>query len=100
MPFVNPWTSLVEHLCYNHQNAIRNTFFIVMTLHLTEAVLAAMICEYMDYEGSVTFKWTFQVFIHGLLSFRHLLGDLFEYESQKHGALSPQMKMGLADFAS
>ena len=44
---------LVKDLCEHHQISIRNTFLIILVVHLTEAVLAIMLCNYMDYEGIV-----------------------------------------------
>ena len=91
---------IVEYLCENHNTAIRNTFLIIMVVHLTEAVLALMLCNYMDYEGFTTFKWSLNVFIHGVFSLRHLLYELFKYESIREGHSPPEVKLGLANFAS
>ena len=50
------------------------------------------------YEGLTTIKWGLSVFVHGVFSLRHLLSELFRYESLREGT-SPEVKMGLGDFA-
>ena len=91
--------NFLAYLCNNHHVAIRNIFFILILLHFTEAILAGMLCAHMECDANVTLQWTFNVFIHGVLSFRHLLTILFEYESQKQEPLTQEMKFGLADLA-
>ena len=91
--------SLIEYLCNHHQIAIRNTFFILILLHFTEAIIAGMLCVHMECDPNVTIQWTFNVFIHGVLSFRHLLATLFEYESRNQKPLTPEMKYALSDLA-
>ena len=71
--------SLVDYLCQNHQMVIRNTYLITLVVHLAEAVVAMMLCSYMDYENTAMFKWGFSVFVHGVFSLRHLLSELFRY---------------------
>jgi hypothetical protein len=93
------WGSFIEYLCNHHQIALRNTFFIVILLHLIEAVLAGVLCAHMECEPDVALKWTFNVFIHGILSFRHLLATLFDYESQKQEPLTSEIKHALEDLA-
>ena len=85
----------------NHQVALRNIYFIILIIHLIEAVLAAMICVYMDMDLNTVCKWFFSVCLHGFLSFRYLLQRLYEFEEfQEVGSgLSPQIKMGLSEFA-
>ena len=90
---------LVSYLCEHHQNIIRNTFLITLVIHLIEAVLAIMLCNYMDYEGPTTMKWGINVFIHGLFSLRHLISELVRYEDSKPADASPEIKMGLANYA-
>ena len=89
----------IENICDNHQIAVRNTFLVFMTIHLIEAVVASMMCSYMDCEVNVVIKWTCSVFIHGILSFKHLLTELYAYENLRHEPLSAQMKLGLSDFS-
>lgn len=92
------WNS---QLCSAYQVlVIRNTFYVLMTLHLTGAVLAAMLCQYMDCDPDLTLKWTCSVFIHGFLSFRHLLRMLYKYESGRpQEPLTKPMKFGVAEMA-
>ena len=84
----------------NYQVVIRNIYFIILVIHLTEAVLAAMICVYMDMDLNTICKWFLSVCLHGFLAFRYLLYKLYEYEDlQEVGSgLSPQVKMGLSEF--
>ena len=79
---------------------MRNTFFILLIVHLTEAVVASMICVYMDMEIKAVFKWFFSVFVHGILSFRHLLRRLYQYEERREAGSGgkPQVKLGLTDY--
>jgi len=70
---------IVDYLCQNHQMVIRNTYLITLVVHLAEAVVAMMLCSYMDYENTAMFKWGFSVFVHGVFSLRHLLSELFRY---------------------
>ena len=90
----------VLDLIQKHQVAIRNIYFVVLVVHLTEAVLAAMICVYMDMDIKTICKWFSSVFVHGFLAFRYLLHRLYEFEDlQEVGSgLSPQVKMGLSEF--
>ena len=81
-----------------YQTIIRNTYLIVMIIHLIECVVAAMICSYMDLDGKSTFQWTLSVFIHGVFSFWPLMGVLLDYESCRQTPLTPAMKFGLEDF--
>ena len=53
----------------------------------------------MDFDARSNIRWTFSVFIQGIFSFWPLIRVLFEYESRRQGPLTPQMKLGLADFA-
>ena len=69
----------MDFLCENHQMAIRNTFLITLVVHLAEAVVAMMLCAYMDYENTTMFKWGLSVFVHGVFSLKHLLSELFRY---------------------
>ena len=79
---------------------IRNTFYVLMTLHLAGAVLAGMLCQYMDCDPDLTFKWTCSVFFHGFLSFRHLLSMLYQYENGRpQEPLTTPMKFGVAEMA-
>lgn len=79
--------------------AIRNTFLIIVVIHLTEAVIAMMMCAYMDRSTSITLQWGTSVFVHGIFSFRYLMGELYLHESQRQGGVSPEVKLGLAEFA-
>lgn len=87
-------------LCQDYQNYIRNTFFFLLVMHLLLAVLATMLCEYMECQFDLTLKWTGSVFIHGFLAFRLLCAMLFDFESQKQQEpLADSLKHGLQDLA-
>ena len=92
--------SLLAYIMENHQVAVKNTFFILIVAHLTEAVIASIIATYMDMEMKTVSQWFFSVFIHGFLSFRHLLHRLYEYEERREAGsgMKPQIKLGLTDF--
>ena len=91
--------SFIEWICNDHHMVIRNTLYILILLHLTQAILAGMLCAHMECQTDIALKWTFNVFFHGILSFRHLLTMLFEYESQNQEPLAPEMKYALQDLA-
>ena len=92
--------SVMAYIMENHGVAVRNTFFILMVAHLTEAVIASIIATYMDMEMKTVSQWFFSVFIHGFWSFRHLLHRLYEYEERREAGsgMKPQIKLGLTDF--
>lgn len=82
-PDLLPSASISLWFVQNYQSAIRNLFFLVLILHLFEAVFAMMICTYMDLEHGITLKWGLSVFINGVFALRYLISRLFDYECEQ-----------------
>jgi hypothetical protein len=57
-------------LVNNYQTVFRNLFFLLVVLHLFEAVFAMMICTYMDFEYGLTLKWGLNVLVNGVFALR------------------------------
>jgi hypothetical protein len=95
---MGPLGDVIMWLCTDHQTAVRNTFLITIVIHLAEAVLAMMLCTYMDYDVQTSAKWGISVFIHGYLSFHWLIKELYKYESLQENT-GQEAKIRLEDFA-
>lgn len=65
-----PTGEMLTWLVQNYQNLVRNVFFLVLILHLFEAVFAMMICTYMDFDYGLTLKWGLSVLINGVFALR------------------------------
>ena len=84
---LGPYGATFEAFTQDHRSAIRNTFLILAVLHLTEAVIAMMMCAYMDLPNGTTLKWGLDVFVHGIFSFRFLIDELYTYEQSRQGTV-------------
>lgn len=81
MPLACFWPDLFPfHIIADYNHALRVAFYITITLHLTEAVTAVMLCAYMDCSVNVTRKWAVSIFINGIFGFYPLMMVLYEYE--------------------
>ncbi len=58
-------------LLVRYQTLLRGCFFLLILVHLTEAVFAMMICTYMDLGKNVTLRWGISVFVNGVFALRY-----------------------------
>ncbi len=65
----------------NHYSIhLRNSFIIVLLIHLFEAVTAVLIASYIGLTLSAIAKWFKAVFLYGIFSLKFLLRRLYQVE--------------------
>ena len=74
LPAISFWPEFLpaglNWVVLNYQSLVRNLFFLILVLHLFEAVFAMMICTYMDFDYGLTLKWGLNVLVNGVFALR------------------------------